>query len=238
MRGKWAVTAGAVLALVVVGGVGGLTVRAFAGTAHTKVVKKTVTRLCVYVDHKDKGASYGDLSVVPKYDHEVCITGKRGPAGNTSVITWNKSLTTAGSPPPAARRKTGGQISGPTTIDLATVGPFTVRGECWASDGVTTAVTDIISAQDGSSLSWDDSSWEGNFNSGSDAQASNDAVNNNPSNPTFVGEDYSGEFSVTTGDGATAFTGSASNGSYLNGAQSPPCSFSGYLVVEPAASAS
>jgi hypothetical protein len=90
MRGKLALAGAAVLALVVVGGVGGLTVRAFGGTAAVKT--KTVTKLCVYVDRRDGGDSYGDYSADPTYGNKVCITGKRGPAGDSSVITWNKTV--------------------------------------------------------------------------------------------------------------------------------------------------
>ena len=60
MRGKWALAAAAVLVLVVVGGVGGLTMRAFAGVAHTTIKTNTVTRFCVYVDRTNGGDSYGD----------------------------------------------------------------------------------------------------------------------------------------------------------------------------------
>ena len=229
MRGKWVLAAGAVLALVVVGGVGGLTMRALAGTDHsTKVVTKTVTKLCVYVDRVDKGASYGDLSVVPKYDHKICITGKRGPAGNTSVITWNKTVATGGTP--AARRKVGGGLSA-GSVDLATVGPFTVRGYCTTSEG-TQAITDVISGQDGSSYAWGDNYLSGDFNSTTAPQPASNAASGSSGSPDFVNEYDSGEFDVTTGDQKTAFTGFANNGVYIDGPNGPACSFTGYLVVE------
>jgi len=232
MRGKWALAAAAVLALVVVGGVGGLTMRAFAGTAHMKVVTKTVTKLCVYVDKTDGGDSYGDLSVVPKYNHKICIAGKQGPAGDSSVITWNKTVQDVTSPPTAKRKAGGGLPVGAT--DLATVGPFTVIGVCTGSDGVANAVTDIVSAQNGSSMTWGSTTYNlGNFASGDFNQASVPASSNDPADPVFAGEGSAGEFSVSTGDGTTAFTGSANNGAYLTGTEGgPACSFSGYLVME------
>ena len=68
MRGKWAVAAAVVLALVVVGGVGGLTMRAFAGTSHTKVVTKTVTKLCVNcLAPLEKGSELGGWLVPQDY---------------------------------------------------------------------------------------------------------------------------------------------------------------------------
>ncbi len=228
MRGKGVVAAGAVLALVVIGGIGGLTVRAFAGVAHHSVVTNTVTRLCVYVDRRDGGASYGDISVIPKYNHKVCITGKRGPAGDTSVITWNKTVAVAATIYGAKRKVNGGLPPG--AITLATVGPFTVRGYCVVVEG-TEAVTDVVSGQDGSSFAWGDNYFSGDFNSGNDQQASNQASGSSQS-PDFVNEYSSGDFSVSTGDQKTAFTGFANNGVFINGPEGPACSFTGQLVVE------
>jgi len=224
MRGRWVLGAAAVLALVVVGGVGGLTMRAFAGVNHSTAKTTTVTRLCVYVDRKDAGDSYGDLSTQAKYGHKTCIVGKRGPAGNTSVITWNKTVAT----PSVPTAKHFG--SSAHFVDLATVGPFTVRGYCSAPDN-TEAVTDVLSAQDGSSFAWGDNYLPGSFNSGNDQRASNFA-DGSSQNPDFVNEYNSGDFSVSTADQKTAFTGFANNGVYMNGADGPACSFTGYLVVE------
>jgi hypothetical protein len=41
-----------------------------------------------------------------------------------------------------------------------------------------------------------------------------------------------GEFSVSTADQKTAFTGFATNGVYIQGPTGPACSFTGYLVLE------
>jgi len=218
---------GVVFVLVVVGGIGGLTMRAFAGVAHGTAKTKTVTRFCVFVDRTNHGDSNGDLSVDSKFGHKTCITGKpgkRGPAGNTSVITWNKTVAT-----PAV---IGAKRYGVTQhfVDLATVGPFTVRGYCSAGQGVF-ATTDVLSAQDGSSFAWDDSVYAGDFNNGNDQQASN-AANGTPQSPGFATEYGNGEFSVSTSDQTTAFTGFATNGVYIQGADGPACSFIGHLVVE------
>jgi hypothetical protein len=226
MRRKWVLVAGAVVALIAVGGVGGLTMRAFAGVAHSTKKPKTVTRFCVYVDGTNHGDSYGDLSTRAKYGHKTCIVGKRGPAGDTSVVTWNKTEATAATP--VAGRK---GIGGPTgAIDLATVGPFTVVGYCPAVEGVE-AVTWVTSAQDGSSFVWNDDYYPGNFDNGDEHQASNPAYGA-PEDPDFVNEYDSGDFSVSTADQKTAFTGFANNGVYIDGPDGPACSFTGYLVVE------
>ena len=227
MRGKWALAAAAVLALVVVGGVGGLTMRAFAGVAHTTIKTKTVTKFCVYVDRRHGGASYGDISAAPKYKHKVCIAGKRGPAGDTSVVTWNTSVNP--NVTPTAKRKVGGGPQPPDVV-LATVGPFEVVGYCDTGDG-TQARTYVMSTQNGSSFAWNDNYITGNFNAGADVQASNTA-NGSSQNPDFQNEYDSGDFSVTTGDQSTAFTGFANNGVYIDGPSGPPCSYTGYLVKE------
>jgi hypothetical protein len=227
MRGKWALATAAVVALVVVGGIGGLTVRAFAGVSHTKVVTKNVTRFCVYVDRHNPGDSYGDVTVIPKYKNRICIVGKRGAAGDSSVITWNKTVAEAPAPPSARHVKSG--FSG-NTVDLAKVGPFTVRGYCASSEGVE-AYTNVLSAQDGSSFAWDDNEQAGSFNNGDNERASNYAEGS-AQDPSFVTEYENGEFAVSTNDQKTAFTGFSSNGVYIQGADGPACSFTGYLVVE------
>lgn len=222
MRGKWVLAAAAVLALVV-GGFGGLS-KAFAGVGRWMGTTSTVTKMCVYVDRTDGGASYGDLSVLPKYNHRTCIVGKRGPAGASSIVTWNATVAT----PSSITSPRPGNSS--HSVDLAKVGPFTVRGYCYSSEGVG-AVTDVISAQDGSSFAWDDSVHPGNFNSGSDQHASNPAHGSTQS-PGFATEYGNGEFSVSTADQKTAFTGWATNGVYIQGSQGPACSFIGHLVIE------
>jgi hypothetical protein len=228
MRGKWVLAAAAVLALVVVGGFGGLS-KAFAGVGRWMGTTSTVTKMCVYVDRTDGGDSYGDLSVLPKYNHKTCIVGKRGPAGSSSVITWNTTVATPSAP---LAGRPGAQAH---SVDLAKVGPFTVRGYCQGGDGVR-AITDVLSSQDGSSFDWDDSMYAGDFNSGSDRQASNGAIGS-PQNPDYTTETGNGEFSVSTGDQKTAFTGWAENGVYIQGPNGPACSFIGHLVIEtPAAS--
>ncbi len=219
---KWVLAVGAVLVLVAVGGSGGLT-KAFAGVGRWMGTTTTVTKMCVYVDRTNGGASYGDLSVIPKYDHKTCIVGKRGPAGASDIVTWNATVATPSS--------IGSPRQGAThSVDLAKVGPFTVRGYCYSTEGVG-AVTDVISAQDGSSFGWDDNGQPGAFNSGSDRQASNPAIGV-PDSPDFAPERGNGEFSATTGDQKTAITGWATNGVYIQGPNGPACSFIGHLVIE------
>jgi hypothetical protein len=88
-----------------------------------------------------------------------------------------------------------------------------------------------VSAQNSASFAWDDEVRAGDFNSGDDERASNAAVGGSQ-DPDFVTEYENGEFSVSTADQKTAFTGFATNGVYIQGADGPACSFTGYLVVE------
>lgn len=197
--------------------------RAVAGVAHDKVVTKTVTRFCVYVDHTNAGDSYGDVTVLPKYKNRVCIVGKRGRAGDSSVVTWNKTV----SAPSAAKRRAGGSAG---TVTLANVWPFTVRGHC-ASGADVEAYTSVVSTENGSSLAWDDTSEAGSFDFGQETRVSNSA-HGLPLAPDFQTEYDNGEFSVSTSDQKTAFTGFATNGVYIQGQGGPACSFTGYLVLE------
>ncbi|HEY2354594.1 MAG TPA: hypothetical protein VGH79_06835 [Gaiellaceae bacterium] len=199
--------------------------RAFAGNTSTKVVTKNVTKFCVYVDRHNGGDSYGDVSVLPKYKNKTCIVGKRGPAGDSSVVSWNKTVANAPAPP---SQKHGLSAN---YVDLAKVGPFTIRGYCALGEGVE-SYTDVISAQNGSSLAWDDeSNYPASFQAGDDRRVSNSADGSSQS-PSFVTEYENGEFAVASADQTTAFTGFAENGVYIQGADGPACSFTGYIVIE------
>ena len=155
-------------------------------------------------------------------------TGPQGPAGPaggpgtaapSNIVTWNTTIATGG-------------IDGPNTATLATVGPFTVIGSCASGEG-TGAETDLTTSQDGSSLVWYDSNYPGNFNNDGPYTVS-DSASGVPGSPGYWGPDY-GPFSATSADGTTAITGSATNGVYVQGADGPACSFSGYLVKDVAA---
>jgi hypothetical protein len=90
MRKRWVLLSATVVALSVAGSVGAF---AFAGTSHTAAVRHTkrgvhflgnVSRFCIYIDHRNGGDSYGDLSAVAKYGNKICVVGKRGAKGTKS----------------------------------------------------------------------------------------------------------------------------------------------------------
>lgn len=226
---------------------------------------KTVTVFCIYVDHTGRGDSNGDLSALKKYGHKICIAGKKGarggrgatgaagtqgpkgdtgtqgPKGDTGaqgpkgatgaagapgssgMVTWNATVATGG-------------IDDPNTVTLATVGPFTLIGECFGGEG-TSAETDLTTSQDGSFLQWDDEQWDGNFNNDGPYFVSQDA-NGDPGGPDWIGptaDDSPNEFAAQSADGSTTISGSPNEGVYVQGPDGPACSFSGYLVKDVAA---
>jgi hypothetical protein len=222
MRGKWLLATAAMVVLVV--GLFGGFARAYAGVSHWMGKTTTATRFCVFIDRVDPPDSYGDLSVSPKYGNKTCIVGKRGAPGTTTVVPWNKTVAT---PVPIDAKHPVNPVH---YVDLATVGPFTVRGYCDSANGVF-AETDLISAQDGSSLAWSDNVWATDFNNGDSHRVSN-VANGFSDAPSLVTEYNSGEFTATTGDQKTAITGFAGNGVYVQGPNGPACSFVGHLVIE------
>lgn len=70
-------------------------------TGATNVTTSTKSRLCVYVDRSSRGDSRGDLNVLPKYGHRVCIVGKRGATGLTGAVGATGSQGATGPAGPA-----------------------------------------------------------------------------------------------------------------------------------------
>jgi hypothetical protein len=50
-----------------------------------KLMTKTTSKFCVYVDKHHGDSSYGDVSILRKYGHKTCIVGKRGRRGATGA---------------------------------------------------------------------------------------------------------------------------------------------------------
>lgn len=144
------------------------------------------------------------------------------------MVTWNTTIAVGGTPP-------GSPKEDPTEVTLATVGPFTVVGYCGNVES-TQAETDLVTTQDGSSLQWDDEQHNGIFNNDGPYQVSQDA-NGSPGNPDWIGPsagDQANEFAAISADGKTSITGFPNEGVYVQGAQGPACTFTGYLVNDAA----
>ncbi len=253
MRRRWILGAALVGAAAVMGTVGAM---AFAGVSrHTKIVTKTVTKYCVYVDRKDGGDSYGDLSAIPKYGHKLCIVGKRGskgaqgatgapgpkgdtgakgdtgdqgppgPPGSTNTVTWNTTVATAGA-----------DFAHANTVTLATVGPFTLTGYCYLFNGDAgqySAETYITTSQDGASLRdyFTNNNYPGNFDIATGPVQVGTGAYVDGSGVDWEPA-YDGKFGVDDGTGTTVFLGAPNNGVFIQGASGPTCSFSGDLVKE------
>ena len=131
----------------------GITSGALAGAT-----AKQTSRFCVYIDHLDRGASYLDVSVEPKYGHKTCIVGKQGAKGATGA---KGAMGATG--PPGPKGDTGAKgATGPSGINsplvysfAGAIGPDT--GACsdsgsgagWATD--TFDATFVVATQpDGS----------------------------------------------------------------------------------------
>jgi hypothetical protein len=113
----------------------GITSGALAGAS-----AKQTSRLCVYVDHLDRGASYLDISTDPKYGHKTCIVGKQGEKGAKGATGAKGTAGATGAP--GAKGATGPSgINSPLVYSFAgATGPDT--GACsdsgsgagWATD--------------------------------------------------------------------------------------------------------
>jgi hypothetical protein len=149
--------------------------------------------------------------------------GSSGSAGSTGLVRWRLTAAAAGT------------VDSPTIVTLATVGPFTVTGECLSDgSGNTQAGTYIQTSQDGAAVE--------SYSAGEtvpldvsdgavevdDTFASGDTASNEED---FEGAD-GGTWAAESADGSVALQGLGAQGVWMQGASGPACSFSGFLVSE------
>lgn len=145
--------------------------------------------------------------------------------GSPSTVTsWKTTVATAGSSP-----------SSPAIVKLATVGPFTVTGECFSDgSGNTEAGTYVQTSQSGAAL---ESGGNGetvplDVSDGAvevdDTYASGTTAGNSED---FEGAD-GGSWAAESADGSVTLQGLGAQGVWMQGASGPACSFSGFLVGE------
>jgi hypothetical protein len=120
----------------------------------------------------------------------------------------------------------------PAIVTLATIGPFTVTGECFISSGTTVdAETYVTTSQNHSAL--DDYSKAGevaDFNSTSGALEIGATAAGPPGSPGFYGPN-NGSTALESGDGTLFVNLFVGVGVYLGsagGATEPACTFFGY----------
>jgi hypothetical protein len=148
--------------------------------------------------------------------------GSSGSSG-AGMVRWRTTAATAGS------------AAAPTIVTLATVGPFTITGECFSDgSGNTQAGTYIQTSQDGAAVE--------SYSAGEtvpldvsdgavevdDTFASGDTASNEED---FEGAD-GGSWAAENADGSVALQGLGAQGVWMQGASGPACSFSGFLVGE------
>jgi hypothetical protein len=149
--------------------------------------------------------------------------GSGGSSASGGLVRWRLTAATAGT------------ADAPTIVTLATVGPFTVTGECFSDgSGNTQAGTYIQTSQDGAAVE--------SYSAGEsvpldvsdgavevdDTFASGDTASNEED---FEGAD-GGSWAAESAGGSVALQGLGAQGVWMQGASGPACSFSGFLVSE------
>jgi hypothetical protein len=151
--------------------------------------------------------------------------GKEGPQGKEGDIAamkrWRATVATAAVSEAAA-----------TPVALATVGPFTVTGKCFAATTNTEAATYVSSSEAGAF----GDSYEGTLSAplpvGEEEELGPPASGVTAEHkPSFRGPG-DGSWALESANGSVAVDGFANQGVWLQGAGGPACSFSGYLVQE------
>jgi len=147
--------------------------------------------------------------------------GATGAPGNTTFTNYHATITTAGA-----------SSTTPAIVTLATIGPFTVTGECFITTGTTVhAETYVTTSQNHSAL--DDYSKAGevaDFNSTSGALQIGATASGSPGSPGFYGPN-DGSTALESGDGTlfvNLFTGVGTYVGSAGGATEPACTFFGY----------
>jgi hypothetical protein len=157
--------------------------------------------------------------------------GATGPGGTTlgasggsgsGLVTWRTTVQTAGASP-----------SAPAIVTLATVGPFTITGECYSDgQGNTDGGTYLQTSETNSSV---EDNGEYTPLSASDGPTDIDTTD---ASGTTVGneEDFEGAdggtWAAESANGSIAIQGLAAQGVWMQGASGPACSFSGFLVSQ------
>jgi hypothetical protein len=146
-------------------------------------------------------------------------------ANVTGLLRWRKTVATPGS-----------SITSPNTVVLTTDGPFTILGGCYLSSGDTEAQTFI-------ETSGTNDYAEGYYENGTNWHywpltpdtlepiSPIYAESTSSSSPSFEGPD-DGTWAAETGNGSLALNGLGNQGTYMDGASGPACSFSGFAVTE------
>jgi hypothetical protein len=139
--------------------------------------------------------------------------GDKGDPGNTNTFTYRRTAD-AGS-----------------TIDIATFGPFTLKGHCTGTSANPTAQWTISTDQDHSAFTDYNNSYLTDFGaSDGDQDIEYSSTSASPASPDMAGP-YDGTFAAMSPDLGTYITGSLSTGTYVGGASNPACQFAGVVFA-------
>lgn len=148
-------------------------------------------------------------------------TGPAGPPGNTTFTNYHATITTPGA-----------SSSSPATVTLATIGPFTVTGECFITTGSTAeAQTFVSTSQDHSALNdYESAGTVADFNVATGAEHIGESATGSQGTPDIEGP-YDGSTSLISGDGTTFVNLFSGTGAYVGsggGGTEPACTFYGF----------
>jgi hypothetical protein len=117
------------------------------------------------------------------------------------------------------------------TINIATFGPFILKGDCSGTTGNPTAQWEIATTQDHSAFTDYANSGFSDFSaSDGDKPIEYSSTSATSSDPDMEGP-YDGTFAALSADLNTYITGSLSTGTYVGGAGNPPCEFYGVVFA-------
>jgi hypothetical protein len=139
--------------------------------------------------------------------------GDKGDPGNTNTFTYRRTAD-AGS-----------------TINIATFGPFTLKGHCTGTASNPTAQWTISTSQDHSAFTDYTNPYQSDFGvADGDRSIEYSSTSSSPANPDMEGP-YDGTFAAMSPDLGTYITGSLSTGTYIGGASNPACQFAGVVFA-------
>ena len=156
------------------------------------------------------------------------VTGKKIKLSSLGTVPsvnglkrYSKTLATAG---PSS--------SSPTSVSLATDGPFTVLGECYVSGSKTYAHTAVKTSQSGDALNSYGATSIDPFGPSNGAEnVTQDYAEATTGSPAFEGP-YDGSWATMTPNNSLSVNGFETQAVYQDGPSGPACSFSGYLISE------
>jgi hypothetical protein len=188
-----------------------------AGLLAATVFAAGGTKVCV-------PAAGGKALVTPKAG--VCRAGSMptelAAEGDSGVIRWHAALHAAGV-----------NEASPTTVLLATAGPFTVTGHCYERGEVTVAQTYLSTSENGAIAQLGPGTTDP-FNVASGEVPAGPQILSGTAEHQHVwdGAASAQTWAATSAGGRLTINGHDNEGVWLQGQTGPACTFSGFLIAE------